>query len=259
MNRACGVVAPTGFGTFLPSAGRRTPLAPGLIFRPKIGSKQDFGRNEASAGTGKEEQLTVPADQPVRESDALESSDLELVRSAGRGDSAAFHTLVDRYAPELFRLAQSLSNTRADAEDIVQETLFGAYRALNQFDGRASVKTWLKRILVRQAAKAWHKSRGSRRSVPIENLELQEQSSPAARNGTSSAVAHTDRRIDVAAVLRTLPAEFRQVLVLREFEQMSYAEIAETLGVPQGTVESRLHRARAELRSRLGGYNHERG
>src|SRR6185312_11178424 len=212
MNRACSVISPTGFGTFLPSAGRRTPRTPGLFLRPKIQPKQDFGRNGAGAGTVKEEPLTIRADQPVREIEALESSDLELVRNAGRGDSAAFHTLVDRYAPELFRLAQSLSSTRADAEDIVQETLFGAYRALKQFDGRASVKTWLKRILIRQAARAWHKSRGSRKSVPLENLELQEPS-PGTRNG-SSAVAQADRRIDVAAVLRKLPAEFRQILVL---------------------------------------------
>ena len=63
-----------------------------------------------------------------------------------------------------------------------------------------------------------------------------------------------DSKIDVAALLKTLSPEYRQILVLREFEQLSYAEIAEMLDVPQGTVESRLHRARAEVRARLGSY-----
>jgi RNA polymerase sigma-70 factor (ECF subfamily) len=70
-----------------------------------------------------------------------------------------------------------------------------------------------------------------------------------------SATAAVDRKIDMATVLRTLTPEYREVLVLRQYDQMSYAEIAQTLGVPQGTVESRLHRARAELRSKLGSYN----
>lgn len=253
MNRACDALTPTCFGTFLPSAGRSTPLAPGLFFPRRIGRPQNSGRNAAARGTVEQTGLTV-LKEDARESSALETSDLELVRKAGDGDSAAFHALVDRFAPDLFRLAQSLSSTRTDAEDIVQETFFGAFRALKQFDGRASVKTWLKRILVRQAARAWHKSRSSRKAMSIEAVDMQERPA-SSNNGTPPAVANVDRKIDVGAVLRSLPPEYRQILVLREFEQMSYAEIAQMLGVPQGTVESRLHRARAELRNRLAGYN----
>ena len=179
-------------------------------------------------------------------------SDQELLQLSSDGDSHAFHVLVDRHAAELFRLAMSLSRNRAEAEDIVQETLLGAFRGMAKFDGRASVKTWLKRILVRQAARAWHKAKPSRQSASLDSLPADAPSTVAASIG--SATTRVDSKIDVAALLKTLSPEYRQILVLREFEQLSYAEIAEMLDVPQGTVESRLHRARAEVRARLGSY-----
>jgi RNA polymerase sigma-70 factor (ECF subfamily) len=182
----------------------------------------------------------------------LDPGDLELVRRAAGGDGAAFHALVDRHASELMRLAVSLAASRADAEDVLQETFIGAYQGLRRFDGRASVKTWLKRILIRQAARHWNKGKRSRTALPIDAAET----SPAPREVGTGAVG-VDRRMDVAAVVRTLAPEHREVIVMREFDQMSYAEIAEVLQVPIGTVESRLHRARADLRSKLKGYADE--
>ena len=198
-----------------------------------------------SAGVGQ----TVGSTPDSQETTGLEPDDLELVRKAAHGDSSAFHALVDRHAPELFRLAASLSRTRADAEDVVQETFIGAYQGLRKFDGRASVKTWLKRILVRQAARHWNKGKRSRESLPIEAADM----APSPRQ-SSGGTALVDRKHDVAAVIRTLAPEHREVIVMREFDQMSYAEIAEVLDVPIGTVESRLHRARAELKTKLGDY-----
>ena len=179
----------------------------------------------------------------------MQPSDLDLVRQAGRGNAAAFHALVDRHAAHLFRVAQSLSAGRADAEDIVQETFLGAYRSLRTFDGRASVKTWLTRILMRQAARAWNRSRKSRSSLP---LDAADQSRPA--ESSVGGIASVERGLDIAAAVQQLPPDFRAVVVMREFHQMSYAEIADVLQCPQGTVESRLHRARAELRRRLRSY-----
>lgn len=180
----------------------------------------------------------------------MEPGDLELVHRAARGESPAFHALVDRHASELMRLAVSLSATRADAEDVLQETFIGAYQGMRRFDGRASVKTWMKRILVRQAARHWNRSKRSRSTLPIDAAEA----SPAPREISNGPIG-VDRRMDVAAVVRTLAPEHREVIVMREFDQMSYAEIAEVLQVPIGTVESRLHRARADLRTKLQGYN----
>ena len=157
-----------------------------------------------------------------------------------RGDEAAFHELVDRYANEMFRLAVSLVGNATDAEDVLQETFAGAFQAMPDFEGRSSVRTWLSRILVKQAAK-WCRRRKVRRTVVLD----------ASAPGPSP---EQGLRIDVLGALETLSPEHREVIALREFQGMSYEEIAEVLGVPRGTVESRLFRARQELRDRLRAY-----
>jgi RNA polymerase sigma-70 factor (ECF subfamily) len=167
--------------------------------------------------------------------------DAELAARAAGGDAEAFHALADRHSDRLFRLAVALVGNSADAEDVLQETLIGAYRGLKSFQGRASVKTWLTRILVNQAAKF---RRGKRRAEPISE-------SQAAATGGAAGV---EAKIDVQAALAELSAEHRQVIVLRELEKLTYEEMAEVLDVPQGTVESRLNRARAALREKLKSY-----
>ena len=183
-------------------------------------------------------------------------TDWELVQASASGDSKAFHALVDRYAPELTRLARSLSRTRSDAEDVVQETFVGAFKGVSRFDGRSSVRTWLSRILVRQAAKAWNRSSRHRSTVSLDNPERAAGNwqRPDGRSGSVSTTSSVDRRIDLHEILQTLGEDHRQVILMREIDGLSYAEIAEALGVPQGTVESRLHRARGELREKLAGY-----
>jgi RNA polymerase sigma-70 factor, ECF subfamily len=169
-----------------------------------------------------------------------DADDIELLRRAEDGDSAAFHALVDRHASRLFRLAVSLVGNAADAEDVLQETFVGAFRGLKSFEGRASVKTWLTRILVNQAAR-WRRGRRGRAGEQMPDSVAAPAGSP-------------ESAIDVQAALGQLSSEHRQVLVLREFERMSYEEMAEVLDIPRGTVESRLHRARGELREKLKSY-----
>jgi len=191
--------------------------------------------------------LTPAQSQTVcREAGVLQSEDLELARSAGRGNHAAFHTLVDRHARSLFRTALSLAPTRSDAEDLVQETFAAAYKGLAAFDGRSSVRTWMTRILIRRAADAWRAGRHARAAVPLESA------APAASRAPGTATV--DQRMDLSDVLQQLDPNHRDVIVLREMQGLSYSEIAQTLGLPQGTVESRIHRARGELRRRLTGY-----
>lgn len=176
----------------------------------------------------------------------MEPSDHELVERAIGGQPQAFHLIVERHAPGLFRLACGLVGNRADAEDVVQETFAGAFAALRRFEKRSSVRTWLGQILVRQAA-ALRRSQRVRQAVPLRVAEFVE----AADSGPAE---HVGRTMDLAEALDRLSTEHRTVLVLREFAQMSYDEIAEVLAVPRGTVESRLHRARNELRTLLGDY-----
>jgi RNA polymerase sigma-70 factor (ECF subfamily) len=170
--------------------------------------------------------------------------DLSLLRRVEAGDSKAFHVLVDRHAQRLFRLAHSLVGNAADAEDLVQETFAGAYRGMSGFEGRSSVGTWLTRILVLQVAK-WRRQR----KPPAAPLDLMEH-----ELGREGGVPRAEQRMDLDAALEQLTPEHREVLVLRQYEQLSYGEIAQVLGVPRGTVESRLYRARAELREKLKAY-----
>ena len=179
----------------------------------------------------------------------MQTSDLELVRQAADGDGEAFHALVNRHGRDLFRLAYSLSRSRLDAEDIVQETFAGAFQGLSKFAGRSSVRTWLTRILIRRAAKHWHKSKRLRLAAPLETVDRE-----AAWDKRTAATTRVDHRIDIAAVLELLSEPHRQVIVLRELQGMSYEEIAQSLGIPRGTVESRIHRARLDLQERLKDY-----
>ena len=171
--------------------------------------------------------------------------DTQLLRRAVGGDGRAFHKLVDTHSQRLFAIAVRLVGNSTDAEDVLQETWAGAYRGMGRFEARASVKTWLTRILVVQAAR-WRRDKRRRVMQPLDSMSVGSES-----NGGPAGV---EKRIDLQAALLRLSPEHREVLVLREFEQMSYEEMAAVLDVPRGTVESRLHRARAELRDKLSAY-----
>ncbi len=178
------------------------------------------------------------------------ASDDELVRRARRGDDAAFRVLVDRHAGRLYGLALHLVGHAADAEDIVQETFVGAFRGLRGFRGEASVKTWLTRILVRRVARV----RRSRRLRLARPVDLILEGADNALSGEVTAETRADIRMDVSDVLAKLSPEHRTVVVLRELQGMRYSEIADVLDVPQGTVESRLFRARQHLKELLKDY-----
>jgi len=172
------------------------------------------------------------------------SSDTELVNQARRGDGRAFHALVDRHAAALYALAAMLVGNAADADDVVQETYAGAFRGLAGFRHEASVKTWLTQILVRQAGRF----RRDRAKRPVASLEGRDEPSPGNAQGRS------DVRMDFQRALTLLGDEHREVIVLRELQGLSYQEIADVLGVPAGTVESRLFRARRQMQELLKDY-----
>jgi RNA polymerase sigma-70 factor (ECF subfamily) len=206
--------------------------------------RHDDGRKPTPQGTTPAENTRGPeaaGDAPVS------ATDEELLSAARRGDEDAFPELVERHAERLFRLAFGLVGRRADAEDVVQETLVGAFEHIRRFEGRSTVKTWLTGILLRQAARR-HRRRGRRRESPRPEMDA---AAPAPGRPAASAA---DLRMDVARALEALSPDHRQVVVLREFEGMSYAEMADALGVPQGTVESRLYRARQKLKELLRDY-----
>lgn len=175
----------------------------------------------------------------------MASDDRDLVRRAQHGDRAAAGELVERYAPMLTRVALALTGRAADAEDVVQEAFTAAMAGIASFRGESSVKTWLTRILVRQAA-LHHRLR--RRFLRVVGIRRERPGASAGHTGGA------DARMDVAAAIADLPPQQRQVVVLREMQGLSYDEIAQVLAIPTGTVESRLFRARRALAARLKAY-----
>ena len=127
------------------------------------------------------------------------------------------------------------------------DAFIAAMRGLRHFEGRSALRTWLVAILVRQVAVLRRKKRAMQ-ALPEETI-----SDPSGHRDAASA----DARMDVMHVLAQLSPEHREILVLRELEGMSYDEIAGALGVPRGTVESRLFRARQEIRNRFGEFSRE--
>ncbi len=181
-------------------------------------------------------------EQPVAAGGSLSpEANAALLRRLRKGDESAYHELVDRFSGPLFRIAYSMVGNSADAEDVVQETFAAAFSGIERFRGESSLKTWLTQILVRQSARL-HRSRGRRWTLPIDETQ----------HASGDEAAAADSRMDVIQMLQTLSPEHREVIVLRELQSMSYEEMSEALKIPRGTVESRLHRARTELREKFG-------
>lgn len=166
---------------------------------------------------------------------------------AGRVPEDAFERYVLPELEVLARVAQSITHNSHDAEDLVQETLLCAYRAIDRFDGQHP-RAWLLTIMRNAEAKRHRKRRPFllRGSEEAAGYDF----SPAARSPEQLVVGEQFDAV-VASSLRSLPQHQRQVVELVDLDGLSYAEAAEVIGVPVGTVMSRLHRARARIRHRL--------
>lgn len=182
--------------------------------------------------------------------------DEQLVEEALGGNALSFQLLVERYQERVFALARHYTKSPVEVEDIAQDTFLKAYRRLDSFQRQSSFSTWLYRIAVNTALDFLKRTGRS----PVQAVEDPELSAAATqgRAGSGSTLATPDanlRREELARitqrVLEELPEIFRTVLVLREFEDMPYQEMAEVLGISIGTVESRLFRARARFKEAL--------
>lgn len=164
--------------------------------------------------------------------------------SARAGDRAALETLLRRHHDRLAAVCRRLCGNDADAADATQEALLAIVRGLSRYDGRAAFSTWAYRVATNACLDELR--RRSRRPLP----GLDESRSRAAPGDVGEAVA---ARLDVDEALAALPLDFRTAVVLRDLCGLDYAEIAEVLGVPAGTVRSRIARGRAQLADRLTG------
>ena len=163
------------------------------------------------------------------------------------GDTAAYAELVTRHAPVARRLAV-LSGAGSDADDVVQEAFVKAYRSLSSFRDGAEFRPWLLRIVINESRNLHRgQSRRSERELRVvrEDVHLVTCSDPA------DAAVREERREALLGAIRTLPGELREVVTCRYLLELSETETAEALGIPNGTVKSRLRRGLARLREEL--------
>ncbi|NLX99131.1 MAG: sigma-70 family RNA polymerase sigma factor [Rhodopirellula sp.] len=177
------------------------------------------------------------------------SDDSQLIAETLAGDTAAFGQLVEQYQDRLYNTILRIVGGREDARDIVQEAFVQAFLKLDTFQQNSAFYTWLYRIAFNVAAS--HRRR-RRPSVSVDYVHQTTGQQPVdSRPGPEHRMEEAERRQQVEQAIAALSEEHRAVLVLREIDGCCYETISEMLGLPIGTVRSRLHRARLQLREQL--------
>src|SRR5580765_245883 len=179
-----------------------------------------------------------------------QAADPDLIRAAQKGDAAAFAELVRRYQRPVHRTAYALTRNAADADDLAQECFVRAYKALERFRPDEPLMPWLSRIVTNLAFSLF-RSRKRRPETPLEPL-LESGKQWSVDDDPAQDAVDEERRRHMQEAFAQLKPEHQAVLTLRVVQDLSYEEMATTLGVPVGTVMSRLSRARTELKARLG-------
>jgi RNA polymerase sigma-70 factor (ECF subfamily) len=169
-----------------------------------------------------------------------------LVAAAVDGDRRALELLLDRHADRVHAVCRRIVAHPEDALDATQEAMIAIARGITRFDGRAAFSTWCYRIATNAALDELRRTRRRPRPADPDAVELVATASASAPDDVVAA------RLDVDAALREVPEEFRAAVVLRDLCDLDYAEIAEVLAIPAGTVRSRISRGRAILVERLG-------
>ena len=179
-------------------------------------------------------------------------TDEKLVELAVSKDSEAFGEIVRRWERKIFALCFGMLGREDEARDAAQETFIAAYRNISNFRGEAKVSSWLHRIAVNQCLTT--KRRTKTRSEEFLDDETGENErvfvAPAHRS-PARATEQTERLNIVRQAVSSLPTDLRQVIVMKEFEEMTFQEISDTLELPLSTVKSRLYTALRQLRMKL--------
>jgi RNA polymerase sigma-70 factor (ECF subfamily) len=192
--------------------------------------------------------LTSGKDAAVAPSQAGALTDEEVVVRVRAGDTHFFEVLMRRYNQRLYRAARAILQNDADAEDAVQQTYLNAYRHLAQFEGRARFSTWLTRIAVYEALS--RRRRFHDKPLGSSDDEQIERAVSAAPDPERQTYAG-ELGVLLESALATLPHGYRSVFMLREVDGLNTAETAQQLCVSEGTVKTRLHRARDLLQRKL--------
>ncbi|HZM85872.1 MAG TPA: sigma-70 family RNA polymerase sigma factor [Blastocatellia bacterium] len=181
-----------------------------------------------------------------------------LISRLRAGDLAAFEELVAHFERPVFALCFRLLGDAEEARDAAQETFLKIYRGLSGFRGEAGLKTWIYRIAINQAMnqKRWWRRRHRDETISLDITRGQSEATlgsmlPGRGSSPEAEAISSEREHSIMHALGEIKEEYRIALMLREIEELSYEEIAETLSISIGTVKSRIARGREELRRRV--------
>jgi RNA polymerase sigma-70 factor, ECF subfamily len=196
----------------------------------------------------------LPAGPAPRRVGLVSDDDRDAVRRVQAGDTEAFEPLVEKYKRKVFRLAYQVLRDQEEALDVAQEAFVKAFRALPAFKGDSAFYTWLFRITMNVAL-----DRKRQRATRVKSLgtddvtpEEWERTATSTDPDPEDVASGAERRERIRKGLDSLSERHRTIIILSDIEGLQYREIAEVLGIPMGTVMSRLHHARKRLREVLG-------
>ena len=197
---------------------------------------------------------------PVAALELVPPGESEFIERLKRGEAAAFEEWVAERSGEIYGLLFRLTENSEEARDLTQETFLRAFQSIGRFRGEADLRTWIYRIAINQARNRWRWWRRRRRDSTVSLDATQGKSNQpliatlveVSENPEQQTLAH-EREVALRGALQKLGMSYRETVILRDIEGLSYEEIAAALGINVGTVKSRLARGRQELRRRLEG------
>ena len=181
-----------------------------------------------------------------------EKTDEQLVKLAVNEDPEAFGEIVNRWERKIYALCYGMLNREDEAKDAAQDAFIAAYKNLSRFRGEAKVSSWLHRIAVNQCLTRKRRDKTRSESFFDESESAEEKVFAAPARLTPSRLSEKDERIQtVRMAVASLPADLKQIVIMKQFEEMTFQEISEAMEIPLSTVKSRLYTALKQLRMKL--------
>src|SRR6202790_2437493 len=184
----------------------------------------------------------MPADLPAASPDAIET----VIERCLQGDQSAWDVIVRQHWRKVFNVAYKFVGKHDEAEDLAQDIFLKVFKSLDTFDRRANFQTWLVSVSRNLCIDHYRSVRKERETIN-RDVDAGELSPASPDESPVAAIEQRDRVILLRQALAALPASLRTAVLMRDIQEMSYQEIADTLRLPEGTVKSRINRGRSEL------------